>query len=180
LVAVANVEPSIAVSGAGSVDEGAPYTLTLGAVTDPGNDTVTQYVVHWGDGSSDTYTSAGGKTHVYADGPAPRPITVDLTDEDGSYTDRGNPRSLTVNNVPPTITAFNVPATGAEGSPVALSAAATDPAGANDPLIYTWTVTRPDGSNFTLTGASATFTPADDGSYRVSLTVTDDDGGRPS
>ena len=33
------------------VNEGSLYTLTLGAVTDPGTDTVTDYVVHWGDGS---------------------------------------------------------------------------------------------------------------------------------
>src|SRR5262249_45805266 len=48
-------------------------------------------------------------------------------------------------NVAPTITAVTVPASSSEGSPVTLSATATDPAGANDPLSYTWTITRPDG-----------------------------------
>src|SRR5262249_135066 len=75
---VNNVAPSIAVSGAAGVNEGAAYTLTLGAVADPGQDKVRQYIVHWGDGSSDTYATAGAKTHVYADGPATRPISVDL------------------------------------------------------------------------------------------------------
>ena len=54
-VHVNNVAPSIAISGAANVDEGSAYSLTLGAVTDPGTDTVSSYVVHWGDGSSDTY-----------------------------------------------------------------------------------------------------------------------------
>src|SRR5204862_394745 len=78
--------------------------LTLGAVTDPGQDTVTDYLVHWGDGSSDTYSSNGVKTHVYADGPNDHPVTVDLVDEDGTFLDRANPHSVHVDNVDPTVT----------------------------------------------------------------------------
>ena len=36
-----NVAPSIAISGDANVNEGSAYSLTLGAVTDPGTDTVT-------------------------------------------------------------------------------------------------------------------------------------------
>ena len=53
------------------MNEGSSYSLTLGAVTDPGTDTVSSYIVHWGDGNSDTYFTAGAKTHTYADGPRP-------------------------------------------------------------------------------------------------------------
>ena len=60
---VVNVVPTIALSGAASVDEGSTYTLTLGTVTDPGADTVTSYVVDWDDGTSDTYTAGGNVTH---------------------------------------------------------------------------------------------------------------------
>ena len=102
-ISVQNVAPTIAISGAGSVNEGSVYTLTLGAVTDPGTDTVTSYVVHWGDGSDDTYSSNGAKTHTYADGPASRSITVDLVDEDGTFLDRANAKSVTVDNVAPSI-----------------------------------------------------------------------------
>src|SRR5262249_11102088 len=77
-IAVTDVAPAIFIAGADTVKEGATYTLFLGAVTDPGEETVAQYVVHWGDGSSDTYPSANNQTHVYADGPATRAITVDL------------------------------------------------------------------------------------------------------
>ena len=61
--------PSVAISGASNVNEGSPYSLTLGAVSDPGADTVSSYVVHWGDGNSNTYGTNGVKTHTYADGP---------------------------------------------------------------------------------------------------------------
>src|SRR5439155_154534 len=100
-VTVNNVAPTIAISGATSVNEGSVFTLTLGAITDPGADTVTTWLVHWGDGTTNSYSSAGAKTHTYADGPATASITVDLTDEDGTFLDRANPLSVTVNNVAP-------------------------------------------------------------------------------
>ncbi|MFN7804564.1 MAG: PKD domain-containing protein, partial [Planctomycetaceae bacterium] len=65
---VVNTSPTIDLSGATAVLEGSVYTLTLGAVTDPGTDTVTSYIVHWGDGTSDTYAAPGDVTHTYADG----------------------------------------------------------------------------------------------------------------
>ncbi len=99
-VNVRNVAPTIAISGANTVQVGSSYTLNLGAVTDPGQDTVTHYVVHWGDGTSNTYTTAGTKTHTYTGGPTTRSIQVDLTDEDGTFTNAGN--ALTVSTeVPP-------------------------------------------------------------------------------
>jgi len=53
-ITIKNVDPTIAVSGDASVDEGSVYTLTLGAITDPGDDTVTSWTVNWGDGNSNT------------------------------------------------------------------------------------------------------------------------------
>ena len=104
LVTVTNVAPSIAISGAASVDEGSVYSLTLGAVTDPGTDTVTSYIVHWGDGNTDSYGSNGVQTHTYADGANDYDVTVDLVDEDGTFLDRANDHSVHVNNVDPTVT----------------------------------------------------------------------------
>ena len=96
---VNNVPPSITISGAATVNEGSAYSLTLGAVTDPGADTVSSYVVHWGDGNTSTYGTNGVKTHTYADGPDDHAITVDLVDEDGTFLDRANALSVHVNNV---------------------------------------------------------------------------------
>src|SRR5262249_38688512 len=85
---------------------------------------------------------------------------------------------LTVRNVAPTITGLSVPGTAAEGRVVDLSATATDPPGAGDPLRCTCAGTPPHGSvHTTVTGPSASFVPADSGGYGVSLTVTDGDGG---
>ena len=106
---VNNVAPTMTISGADTVDEGSVYTLTLGPVVDPGTDTVSQYVIHWGDGADQTIPAAGlpanrEVTHTYADGPSSPTITVDLTDEDGTYPGMAS-KGIVVNNVAPTVEA---------------------------------------------------------------------------
>ena len=86
---VVNLPPIILLSGDDTVDEGAGYTLVLGAITDPGDDTVTQWTVNWGDGLSDTYAGGGDQTHVYEDNGT-FTVTVDLTDEDGTHAGAGS------------------------------------------------------------------------------------------
>ena len=56
-----------------------------------------------------------------------------------------------------------------EGSAVTVSAAATDPAGANDPLTYTWTVLK-NGAAYASPARAPpyTFTPDDDGTLTPS------------
>ena len=85
VITINNVAPTISLSGAASVDEGSPYTLNLGAVTDPGTDTVSAFSVDWGDGSVESFTgnpANTSKTHIYADGLNSYTIIVSLTDED--------------------------------------------------------------------------------------------------
>ena len=123
----ANVAPTIAISGASNVNEGSSYSLTLGAVTDPGTDTVSAYVVNWGDGNSDNYATNGVHTHTYADGPNTHNVTVDLTDEDGTFLDQADALSVTVDNVAPTI-AISGASNVNEGSSYSLTlGAVTDP-----------------------------------------------------
>lgn len=88
-VQVTNVVPTIALTGAVSVQVGAPYSLELGEVTDPGRDTVVSRVIHWGDGSAETVASGGLFTHTYATAGA-RTVTVDLVDEDGTFAAAGS------------------------------------------------------------------------------------------
>ena len=102
-VVVANVAPTIAVSGDTNVNEGSVYTLNLGAITNPVADTVTSWIVHWGDGQTQTFTNGGNKLHTYADGPNTYTVTVDLVDEDGTFVDAGNAHTVNVDNVAPTI-----------------------------------------------------------------------------
>ena len=49
---------------------------------------MTQIIVNWGDGQSDTLEipSPTEALHTYINGPANRTITVDLVDDDGTNT----------------------------------------------------------------------------------------------
>ncbi len=176
-VTVTNVAPTITLSGAANANEGAAYTLTLGAVTDPGSDTVAQYLVNWGDGTSNAYSSAGDVTHIYADGPNNYTIRVDLADEDGTYIGAGT-LAVAVTNVPPTI-ALSGATSVDEGSPFRGSGAFVDP-GADS---WTATVDYGDGTGVQPLALKSdkTFdlshTYADDGAYTITVMVVDDDGG---
>jgi hypothetical protein len=174
-VTVNNVAPSLAISGAASVSEGSAYSLTLGAVSDPGQDTVSSYVVHWGDGSSNTFSSNGVKTHTYADGPATRAITVDLVDEDGTFLDRANALSVTVNNVAPSI-AISGAASVNEGSVYSPTLGAVSDPGAD--TVSSYVVHWGDGSSnsYSSNGVkSHTYVdgPAD---HAVTVDLVDEDG----
>ena len=118
-VTVNNVAPTIAISGAASVNEGSPYSLTLGAVTDPGTDTVSE--LHRPLGRRQLrhlHAPTAPRRHTYADGPSNPAITVDLVDEDGTFLDAANAFSVTVNNVAPTI-AISVPPASTRARPTA-------------------------------------------------------------
>ncbi|NNC74594.1 MAG: PKD domain-containing protein, partial [Acidimicrobiia bacterium] len=79
-----NVAPTIGLAGDATVDVGAPYTLTLGTVIDPGADNVGLIGVDWGDGTQDEYNGIGDVTHIYTT-LGSRTITVDLIDDDGVW-----------------------------------------------------------------------------------------------
>ncbi len=98
---VVNVAPVTTVRGASHVDEGATYRLTLDAAFDPGDDSVSQYQVTWGDGWMQSVTSPGEIAHVYH-GQGVHEIAVTLADEDGMYPQVAT-MAITVGDVPPTI-----------------------------------------------------------------------------
>jgi uncharacterized delta-60 repeat protein len=83
---VANVAPTLTLSGDATTPEGASYTLNLSA-SDPGPDTITQWTIDWGDGSTiQTITgNPESASHTYADGPNTYHILATATDEDGTY-----------------------------------------------------------------------------------------------
>ena len=81
---------------------------------------------------------------------------------------------IDVANVAPLIETVTVPGSGQEGVGLAFSASASDYIG--DRLTYQWTITASTlPEPIVLNGRIPTLTPADDGTYHVSLTVTDDD-----
>jgi hypothetical protein len=92
-VAVSNVAPVIALTGAASADVGVPYAVSLGALVDPGTDTATSIVLDWGDGTIQAATPATTVGHTYATGGS-RTIQVVVTDEDGTFVAGSRPVSV--------------------------------------------------------------------------------------
>lgn len=103
---VGNTPPVLTLSGDTVAYEGWPgyqtYTLRLSA-TDPGNDTISQWTIHWGDGSVQTVAGhPASVTHTWADGPNDYTISATATDEDGTY-DAANTIAVHVNNSAPLV-----------------------------------------------------------------------------
>ncbi len=173
---VSNVAPTIALSGSGPVDEGSVFTLSIGAVTDPGDDTPTGYTIDWGDGSGPEPVAAtpGDITHTYVDGPSAPTIEVSVTDEDGTFL--AGTLGVSVVNVAPTISAPTT-ATITEGDTLTTSISFSDPgvdtheatidygegAGPGAPTVVT--------SPFDLSNLYE-----DDGLYTVTIDIEDSDG----
>ena len=93
-VTVHNVAPVALMTGVDRLNTGSTYTLSVGAVVDPGPDTRTGYSINWGDGTTNNFTpdewttAAGTFTHTYTANSAAetgRTITVNTTDEDGTF-----------------------------------------------------------------------------------------------
>lgn len=83
---VNNVAPTVTATGSATVIVGQLYTLNLAAV-DPGDDTVANWTVNWGDGTIDTIAgNPSTATHTYTQSGFTRSITVAATDEDGTTT----------------------------------------------------------------------------------------------
>ena len=107
-VAIANVAPTIALQGDGSVTRGQDYSLTLSDIVDPGADTVTRIAIDWGDGTAALLDRAAtgpafptSLAHAYA-ATGDYAIRAMLTDEDGTF--QAGTRPLTVTGTEPTAT----------------------------------------------------------------------------
>ncbi|QDV46218.1 hypothetical protein Enr13x_61270 [Stieleria neptunia] len=84
-ITVNNTAPSLIVSGNASVAQGATYTLNLSA-NDPGDDTLAEWRVDWGDGTITTHAgTATSVNHTYNVAGLTRNILVSATDEDGKW-----------------------------------------------------------------------------------------------
>ena len=137
-IIVNNVAPTIALTGASSINEGTSYSLTLGTITDPGSDTVTTWIVNWGDGGVNVYSAGGVKTHLYDDNAAVSgPIVVDLIDEDGYHAAAGS-LVRTVNNVAPSGFAINSGPVNEGSSATVLVVGQTDPSTADTTAGFTY------------------------------------------
>ena len=157
------------------INEGSLTTL-IANVTDPDNATLS-YEINWNDGSANTTgTIASGGTinenHTYTDNGV---YTITLTVSDSSLSDTET-FNITVNNVAPTVNA-GADQSITEGDLVTINPSFTDQ-GADT---HTATINWGDGniSNLgTVTSPfSANHTYPNNGTYIVTVNVTDDDNG---
>jgi hypothetical protein len=183
-VTVNNVAPTLAISGAASVNEGSTYTLNLSSF-DPGADTINHWTINWGDSTQTVSGSPASVTHIYADGPFSYTISATATDEDGTFA-AGNTVAVNVLNVAPTANPGG-PYLTFDDVPITLTGSGTDPAGAADPLTFNWDL---DGDGIfgeigagatrgNEVGANVTYNPTGlpTSTQTVKLQVDDGDGG---
>lgn len=177
---LANVAPVVtATLGAATATTGATVTLA-GTFTDPADgDGPWSYTVEWGDGTVNTTGSVAtaatpiGATHFYATTDTFF-VTLRVTDRDGGTGTATQQVTVTAPtgtvNRPP-VAAVGGPYTGTEGTAVAFDGrGSADPDG--DALTYAWNF----GDGTTGTGAQPAKAYVQDGSYTVTLTVTDAQG----
>jgi LruC domain-containing protein/RHS repeat-associated protein len=177
-VAVNNVAPSASVSAPTALAEGGTYAGS-GQITDPGADTFTA-TVDYGDGSGPQPVTVNPDgtfsfSRVYPDNGA-FTVVFAVVDDDGAAIQGGLP--LTVQNVAPSLT-LSFASSAVAGQPFTGSGTYSDPGTAD---VLTATANYGDGTGahpVTLSGGSFSFSYvyASAGTYPVSLTVADDDGG---
>ena len=173
-VTVGNVAPTLAVAPPAAVTEGGSQTWT--AVTgDVAADTVT---VTWEvtDPSSAAFSNGtGDSASVTFPDDGTWTITFTASDEDGGSTT--DTQTTVVTNVAPVASIDSGPTTADEGDTVTFAGSATD-VGTADAVVLTWALLDSAGASV-ATGSGASFAPtvADDDTYSVVLTATDDDGG---
>jgi len=133
------------------------------------------FTIDWdfGDGTVLTDTTLA-QDHTFADNGT-YTVTLTVTASDGRVTT--DTLTAVINNVAPDVTPITGDAQGLRGQTLSFSSGFTDP-GTADTHTTVWTVTDSLGATVaTGTGTSFDFTPDQAGTFDVSFTVTDDDGG---
>ena len=169
-------------------------------MTDPGDNTVDGYTIHWGDGTSDTFDSNNPLpenrevTHTYTTSLVPAgQINVDVTDEDGTHTAAASKTVAVAFDLPP-VFAINTgvpldPGYTADWQPHALVETGTDLYGgyyelqmpatdAEGPVTYAISGDPPADAAIDADGLfTCTFLPTDDWrTYDCYITATDSAG----
>ncbi|HEY71239.1 MAG TPA: DUF11 domain-containing protein, partial [Anaerolineae bacterium] len=84
-IVVSNAAPTLLTTGAATASAGSPFTLNLSAV-DPGDDTITSWIISWGDGTIETIVgNPASVTHTYNNLGFTNNILAYAVDEDASY-----------------------------------------------------------------------------------------------
>lgn len=170
-----NIAPTISLNGNATVNEGSPYTLNLGVVTDPGQDTIQSYIINWGDGTTSGVLTGNPAnttaTHIFADGPATQTNNVTVTDEDGNFL--AGSLSVQVLNVAPSVTNTGDVSVN-EGSTAANTGSWSDPG--QDTVTLSASVGSVTQSADGTWSWSLSTNDGPDQSQTVTITATDSDG----
>lgn len=136
---------------------------------------VASAVWSFGDGSGTTGTLT--PQHVYQDNGT---YLATLTVADpADAIDLQSTVQIVVTNAPPQAVVTGAPADSPEGTPITLGASVTDPSpvDARAGFAEQWTVLKDGSVYWAAATPSLTFIPDDNGTYVVTLTATDKDGG---
>jgi predicted outer membrane repeat protein len=162
-----------------TVDEGTNAINSGGFYDLRGLDTVT-LTASLGTVTQDNGLGTWAWSYTPTDGPSDS-TTVTITATDDYGLTATTTFTLTVNNVAPTASITGVPATGhsPEGAAISLDSSVTDPSPVDTAagFTYAWSVTKNGVAYASGTAADFSFTPDDNGTYVVTLTATDKDGG---
>jgi hypothetical protein len=178
-VEILNVAPTVDAGPNQAVDEGDTVNFTGSGSDVPGDTLTFEWDFDYNGITFDVDATGQNASMSYSDGPDSVTVALRVIDDDGASTI--DTLTVIVNNVAPTVdTPTITPDTSDEGGSVMSSATFSDP-GVND-APFTCTVNYGDGSGDLTDTASATtctgpaHTYADNGSYSVTVSVTDKDG----
>ena len=167
-----NDPPSASAGGPYAVDEGSSVMLTASG-SDPEGDALSYA---WDlDGNGSFETPGQSVTFSPDDGPASPVVKVRVTDAEGLFSDAQT--TVTVNNLPPTVTSLTAsPLNTLTGQNVTFAGAATDPSVADTTAGFAWAFDT--GSGFGAFGANPFVTAFSAcGTYTVNAEARDKDNG---
>ena len=182
-IVVENVAPTATISPTVTIPEGSSTIVSLTGAADVSNAETSSLRFYFSLNAAArnasnyaTSTSTNYQDMQFGDNGT-FVVYARVLDKDGGFTDYQ--ATVNVVNVAPTPTIVSISNPVRTGLSINLVGSATDPAGANDTLTFVWNVFRTNNSSasFTGTGVNFSFTPTIADTYRIELTVSDEDGG---
>ena len=169
--------PSVTINGApGSSPEGTAISLTS-SVTPFGTYNYAWTVTKTRNGTTTSYSTGSAASLTFSpDDDGTYVVTLSATGTGLTGTDS---KTISVFNVPPAVAISGIPVSSSEGTAIILTSIVSDPSPADTAagFIYSWTVLKNGNPFASGSSPSLTFTPDHSGSYVVTLSVRDKDGG---